>query len=87
MRNSLEDYEGNLLRCAVDVTALPREATNKLDTIKSKAFKLVRRQLKIDRHWIILVSPRALPSRDWLIDALYEQADRDYECAIINLLP
>jgi hypothetical protein len=83
----IEDCEGNLLRCAVDVTALPREATNKLDTIKSQAFKLVRRQLKIDRHWIVLVSPRALPSRDWLIDALYEQADRSVDCAIINLLP
>lgn len=83
----IEDCEGNLLRCAVDVTALPREAANKLDTIKSKAFKLVRRQLKIDRHWIVLVSPGALPSRDWLIDALYSQADRSVECAIIDLLP
>lgn len=83
----IEDYEGNLLRCAVDVTALPREAANKLDTIKSRAFGLVRRQLKIDRHWIVLVSPGALPSRDWLIDALYSQADRSEDCAIINLLP
>lgn len=80
----LQNVEGQNLRIAVDVTTLPREVPNKLDMISSRLFKIARKDLAIDRHWIVLVDPQSLPSKDRLMDVLYEEVDKSGECAVIE---
>jgi hypothetical protein len=55
--------------------------------IRSMPFQSIRRELKIDKHWVVLVSVSALPSDATLIDTFYEIVDRSDECSIIDLLP
>lgn len=81
----LEDDAGRSLRIAVDVTVRETELADKLSCISSREFRLIRRRLSIAQHWILLVKPDALPSRDRLMDAFYEQVDKSQECAIITL--
>lgn len=81
----LEDITGRSLRIAIDITARETELADKLSWISSREFRQVRKQLDLAQHWILLVKPDALPSRDRLMDAFYEQVDKSQECAIIIL--
>ena len=81
----LEDITGRSLRIAIDITARETELADKLSWISSREFRQVRKQLDLAQHWILLVKPDALPSRDRLMDAFYEQVDKSQECAIIVL--
>lgn len=84
---SLQDLDGKTLRIGADVTISPSEVDSKLSAIRSMPFQSIRRELKIDKHWVVLVSASALPSDATLIDTFYEIVDRPDECSIIDLLP
>lgn len=81
----VQNMQGESLRIAVDVTADPSKTTSKLKTISSRKFAAVREELQIDYHWIVLVDANALPTRDELMDAVYEQVDRGSDLAIIKV--
>ncbi len=81
----MQNANGKSLRIAVDVTANPTKAGSKFQTISSRRFAAARKELEIDRHWVVLVDPVFLPSKDELMDAVYEAADRDQKLAIIKV--
>jgi hypothetical protein len=83
----LEDSNGNPRRIAVDVTANPNDVRSKFREIDTKAFQMARADLGIDQHWIVLVSPLALPDEGSLIDQFYEIIDEGAQCSIIDLFP
>jgi hypothetical protein len=83
----LEDSNGNPCRVAVDVTANPNEVRSKFREIDTTAFQNARADLGIDQHWIVLVSPLALPDEGSLIDQFYETIDEREQCSIIDLFP
>ena len=66
----LQNIEGQNLRIAVDVTTRRSEILGKMDMISSRLFKLARKDLAIDRHWVVLVDSQSLPSKDRLMDVL-----------------
>jgi hypothetical protein len=84
---SLQDLDGTALRIGVDVTTSRSEVLSKLAAIRSIPFQAIRQELKIDKHWVVLVSASALPSDATLIDTFYEIVDRPEECSIIDLSP
>jgi hypothetical protein len=81
----LEDLNNNQLKIGVDVTTFAGEASAKFLEISSRLFQEARRELGIQKHWILLVSSLSLPSDDMLIDKFYEFVDRSEECSIIDL--
>jgi hypothetical protein len=80
----LQNIVGQSLRIAVDVTTRRSEVQGKMDMISSRLFKLARKDLAIDRHWVVLVDSQALPSKDRLMDIFYEEVDKNFECAVIE---
>jgi len=62
----LENDDGEFLRIGVDVTANRQELAYKLELIESHSFQLARKKLGISKHWIVLVDPDCLPSKDWI---------------------
>lgn len=81
---SLQNIEGRALRIAVDITTSPLEVANKMEMISSRLFQIARRKLEIDCHWVVLVNPLSLPSRDRLLDVFYEVVDQNKECVVIE---
>jgi hypothetical protein len=82
---SLQNLDGKALRIGADVTTSSAEVMNKFTAIRSMPFQAIRQELKIDKHWIILVSASSLPSDAMLIDTFYEIVDDQDECSIIDL--
>lgn len=80
----LQNIEGQNLRIAVDVTTRRSEILGKMDMISSRLFQLARKDLGIDRHWVVLVDSQSLPSKDRLMDVFYEEIDKSVECAVIE---
>ena len=80
----LQNIEGQNLRIAVDVTTRRSEILGKMDMISSRLFKLARKDLAINRHWVVLVDSQSLPSKDRLMDVFYEEIDKSVECAVIE---
>lgn len=80
----LETAEGYLLTVGVDVTSNPHEVEYKLEQLKSHSFQLARNKLQIEKHWIILVDPNRLPSKDWIIDKFYGEVDTNKEVAVLE---
>ncbi len=80
----LQNIEGQSLRIAVDVTTRRSEVFSKMEMIISRLFKLARKDLAIDRHWVVLVDSQSLPSKDRLMDVFYEEIDKSVECAVIE---
>ena len=58
---------------------------SKFDEIMQPEFWASRRELKIDRHWIVLVNAKKLPDEPRLIDAIYQAVDDTKKCVIIDL--
>lgn len=81
---SLQNIEGRALRIAVDITTSPVDVADKIEMISSRLFQIARRKLEIDRHWVVLVNPLSLPSRDRLLDVFYEVVDQNKECVVIE---
>jgi hypothetical protein len=80
---SIENMSGQMLRVAVDVTADEEKAESKLQEVSAANFRAARRELRIDRHWVVVVKPTEVSRLATLIDALYSQSDEDIECAIV----
>ena len=80
----LQNIEGQSLRIAVDVTTRRAEVISKMEMISSRLFNLARKDLSIDRHWVVLVNSQSLPSKDRLMDVFYEEIDKTVECAVIE---
>lgn len=80
----LENNNGELLRIGVDVTANRQEVMYKLELIESHSFQLARKKLGISKHWIVLVDPDCLPSRDWIVDRFYTEVDNNKEIAVLE---
>ena len=81
----LQDLNDIQIKIGVDVTTFSGEVSAKFSEISSTSFQGARRELGIQKHWILLVSSLSLPSDDMLIDKFYEIVDRPEECSIINL--
>lgn len=81
----VETVEGLLQRVAVDVSANVSMVQAKFDEIKQPKFWASRRELQIDRHWIVLVNSKKLPSESRVIDAIYSAVDEEKKCVIIDL--
>ncbi len=81
----VEQADGTIQRVAVDVSGNASKAQSKFDEIMQSNFWAARRALCLDRHWIVLVNERKLPSPDDLTDAIYEAVDSNQKCVMINL--
>jgi hypothetical protein len=84
---SLQNLSDCFLRIGVDITTFAGEVPEKYSEIRSNPFREARQKLKIDKHWIVLVSASSLPSNAMLIDKFYEVVDHPEECSIIDLSP
>lgn len=84
---SLQNVDGKALRIGADITTSPADVLDKFAEIRSIPFQAIRKGLKIDKHWVILVSALSLPTDDIIIDKFYEIVDRPDECSIIDLSP
>jgi hypothetical protein len=82
---NVEQDDGTPQRIAVDITGNASEANKKFDEIMQRKFWVARKELNIDRHWIVLVNPDCLPSRAELIDVIYAAVDDSQKCVMINL--
>lgn len=80
----LEDSKGESYRVAVDITLNKNKIEEKLQEINRSSFKKARKELGIDRHFVILlpVNYQSLNSFD-IADALYTAIDNQEQ--IINL--
>lgn len=81
----VQNMQGESLRIAVDVTANRAKAKAKLKTINNYQFAAARKELGIDCHWIVVVNVNALPSKEELMDAIYQQVDKDRRIVILEL--
>ncbi len=84
----IENQEGKTLRVAVGVTSSDRHAHRALSLIRSSGFSQVRRELGIDRQWIVLVKADQPHTQDEWADFLYSWVDRPEEetgCALGSL--
>lgn len=84
-RLCVEQESGAIQRVAVDISANPTRAQSKFDEIMQPKFWAARRELKIDRHWIILVNAKKLPDEARLVDAIYTAVDDVKKCVMIDL--
>lgn len=82
---SVEQESGAIQRVAVDISANPTLAQSKFDEIMQPKFWAARRELRIERHWIVLVNPKKLPDEARLIDAIYTAVDDVKKCVMIDL--
>lgn len=82
----VEQADGTLQRVAVDVSANASKAQSKFNEIRQSSFRASRRELKIDRHWIILVDSKNLPAEGKVVDAVYEAVDEPEKCVMIDLI-
>lgn len=81
---SLEDINRRTWRIGVDVTYYEPRIDIKLSHIASPQFRLTRRQLGLDRHYLILFENENLPDEAELLESLYEQVDLEQETALID---
>jgi hypothetical protein len=80
----VENIAGQNQRVAIDVSANFDKAQSKFDEINQPSFFSARRELKIDRHWIVIVNPNDLPVDDDLSDVFYEVVDLEKKCVMID---
>lgn len=81
----LQDLEANSLRVGVDITTNASEAFSKIEMIQSRLFRSARKELDIAQHWVVIISSQTPPSKDRLMDLIYEQVDKGLEWDILNI--
>lgn len=81
----VEQADGTIQRVAVDVSSNLTKAQSKFNEIMQSSFWSARRELMIDRHWIVLINTKKLPDEAKLIDAIYEAVDDPKKCVMIDL--
>lgn len=84
----IENAQGKLFKVAIYLVNDPKVAEKALETVESKKFRIIRTDLGIDQHWIVLTDARKPHSDDKWMDVLYEQIDRNSGksgCALIEM--
>ena len=84
----IENVHGKLFKVAVYLVNDKIVAEKALETVESRKFRIIRTDLGIDQHWIILTDANKPYSDDKWIDVLYEQIDQNSGrsgCALIQL--
>ena len=81
----VEQADGTIQRVAVDVSSNSTKAQSKFNEITQSSFWSARRELNLDRHWVIVVNAKKLPDEAKLIDAIYEAVDDSKKCVMIDL--
>lgn len=84
----IEDAQGKLFKVAVYLVNDQKVAEKALETVESKKFRVIRTDLGIDQHWIVLTDANKPYSNDKWMDVLYEQIDQNSGrsgCALIKL--
>ncbi len=84
----IENAEGKLFKVAIYLVNDRRIAEKSLETVESKKFRIIRTDLGIDQHWIILTDAKKPYSDDEWMDVLYEQIDQSSGrsgCALIEM--
>jgi len=74
---AIENAQGKLFRVATYVTSDWDLAIKALKTVRSTKFQMIRLDMGIDRHWIILTSAKKPHKNDDWVDLLYEQIDKE----------
>lgn len=71
---------------ALAVSGSLKLAKEQLHIIQSPEFSAARKELGIAKHWFLVVPgyPPIAPSRDELLDALYDQLEVEDECAVLE---
>ena len=71
---------------ALSVSGSLISAKEQLHLIESSEFRDARKGLGIAKHWFLIIpgSPPVGPSRDELLDALYDQLAVEEECSIVE---
>ena len=84
----IENAQGKLFKVAVYLVNDQKVAEKALQTVESKKFRVIRTDLGIDQHWIVLTDANKPYSDDKWMDVLYEQIDQksgSSGCASIKL--
>jgi len=84
----IENAEGKLFKVAIYLVNDRKVAEKVLETVESKKFRIIRTDLGIDQHWIVLADAKNPHSDDEWMDVLYEQIDRNSGragCALIKM--
>lgn len=84
----IENAQGKLFKVAVYLVTDQKVAEKALQTVESKKFRVIRTDLGIDQHWIVLTDANKPYSDDKWMDVLYEQIDQKSGrsgCASIKL--
>ncbi len=84
----IENAEGKLFKVAIYLVTDRKVAEKVLETVESKKFRIIRTDLGIDQHWIVLTDAKKPHSDDEWMDVLYEQIDRNSGragCALIKM--
>ena len=84
----IENAQGKLFKVAVYLVNDQRVAEKALQSVESKKFRVIRTDLGIDQHWIVLTDANKPYSDDKWMDVLYEQIDQksgSSGCALIKL--
>lgn len=81
----VENIDGQNQRVAIDVSANFDKSQSKFNEINQPSFFLARQELKIDRHWIVIVNPEKLPEEDELNEVIYTTVDLEKKCVMIDL--
>ena len=85
---ALEDNTGKTVTVSVDITLDPNSVTDKQREVKTRAFYSARKQLGIDRHWIVILPnnfSEQLNINEVIIDRFYQEVDNKAKIAIVNL--
>lgn len=85
----IENIQGKLFKVAVYLVDDRKIAERALETVESRKFRIIRTDLGIDQHWIILADAKKPYSDDKWMDVLYEQIDQNSGrsgCALIELI-
>ncbi len=84
----IENAEGKLFKVAIYLVNDRKVAEKVLETVESKKFRIIRTDLGIDQHWIVLTDAKKPHSDNEWMDVLYEQIDRNSGragCALIKM--
>lgn len=80
----VENIDGQTQRVAIDVSANIDKAQSKFTEISQPSFFSARSELKIDRHWILIVNPDDLPDDGGLVEVIYTSVDLEKKCVMID---
>jgi hypothetical protein len=83
----LENQDGKLIRVGVSLTESEDKARNRIYDLKSKLWYSIRRALKIEQYWVLVVKFKDFPQKreDW-VDLLYREIDLEPTASSCRLI-